>query len=486
MKSITLAWALAGTVAFPAAAKLELGAPFSDSAVLQQGRPVPVWGWAEPGRKITVSYNGNSSSAVVASSGKWLVRLPPMKASRVGHALRVDGDGVVELRDVMVGEVWLVSGQSNSAFPLNGATPHNTDAEGGMTAQLTRKPLVRYLHSFDGYNTATAACERTARPIAWRPFLPQHLSADDAFSALGVYYALELYSALEMPIGVIGAYLGATSIEPWIPASGFASLPEFKSESEWRVSEGGGNQQPSALWNRKLAPLVPYAVRGVIWYQGCSNRKAPARYCRLMHALYNGWSKEFENPGLKLYFAQLAPFSPDWPALWEQQAQFEREEPHAAMAILSDLGCLTDIHPNSKRPVARRLAAHALKRDYGFNITDNSPTLTSWKLEGNRFVLSFADVKRWICYNADWSIQTGFEIAGADGAFRPARIVNMNDGATNSVMWKTDGRIVGRDLIVVSDEIAAPRQLRYLYSKPWKGCLYNEVNLPLGAFRVEL
>ena len=487
-------------------ARLELGSPFSDGAVLQREMPVPVWGWAKPGSKIVVAFAGHEATTIADGSGRWQVVLPAMKASAESRTLRVSGDGELAVKDVLVGEVWFVSGQSNCEFPLVGYNPHNTDEDGGMTAQLTHKPDIRFLKAAL-YQTATKPCERTAKPVEWKKFLPENLSVPGGFSAVGVYFALELYEHIRIPVGLVGVYWGATCIEPWIPSSGFASIPEFQAESRWLVKDKktfeatGGlkplvptiddyhntvNQQPAAIWNALVAPLAPYAMRGLVWYQGCSNKKSPERYCKMMHALYNGWAKEFGLAKMKLYYAQLAPYSDDWPALWEQQAQFEREQPNAAMAIINDVGCTSDIHPNRKRPVGRRLAVHALKRDYGLDIVDNSPTLKSWKLDGNRFVLSFNDVKSWGAYNADWSIWTGFEIAGADGKFRPARIENLAGGAKKTVAWKTKGDIKGRDLVVVADDVAEPKTLRYLYARPWKGCLFNEVSLPLGAFKIEV
>ena len=170
------------------------------------------------------------------------------------------------------------------------------------------------------------------------------------------------------------------------------------------------------------------ACRGFIWYQGCHNAGEYQRYCAKMHALYNGWAKEFQNPDLKLYFVQLAPWGNAGIAnIQMAQAKFAAEEKNAAMAVINDVGNLTDIHPNDKRTVAKRLAVHALKRDYGWDfLRDNSPTLKSWKIEGDKFILSFNDAQGWYVYNHTMGDQSvGFELAGADGVFKPARLVNV-------------------------------------------------------------
>ena len=243
--------------------------------------------------------------------------------------------------------------------------------------------------------------------------------------------------------------------------------------------------QPMVLWNEMVAPWTPFAMRGFIWYQGCSNAKDHVRYATIMHALYNGWSKCFENPDLKLYFVQLAPWgTPIIPYIQEAQAQFVAEEKNAAMAVINDLGNLHDIHPNEKELVAKRLALHALKRDYGFaKIEDCSPVLKDWKVEGNRFVLTFDHAKGFYVYNADRSLANGFEIAGADGTFKPAKIVNAV-ASKGKGKPTYGGTLDGAKIVVSADGIKEPKKLRYLYSSPWFGSIYNEVNLPLGAFHI--
>ncbi|MBP5227304.1 MAG: hypothetical protein J6336_07965, partial [Kiritimatiellae bacterium] len=193
--------------------------------------------------------------------------------------------------------------------------------------------------------------------------------------------------------------------------------------------------------------------------------------------LYNGWAKEFKNPDLKLYFVQLAPFSRSWFAVQQGQAKFAAEEKNAAMITTCDIGNSWDIHPNDKETVARRLVLHALKRDYGFdNIIDDAPVLKSWKVEGDKFVMSFSDANSWYAYNDDRSEAKGFEIAGKDGKYVPAKI--LNKGA--------NGTLSGKELIVSAPGVKEPRRLRYLASKPWIGSLYSfDSGLPLGPFEID-
>ena len=318
---------------------------------------------------------------------------------------------------------------------------------------------------------------------------------------MGVYYALELYAALEIPVGMVGSYWGGTRAEPWTPREGFAmtkgcepeaaympDVKNFKPELTASLPKqlSRVQDQPMVLWNEMVEPWTPFAMRGFIWYQGCSNSGQYDRYATIMHALYNGWSKRFENPDLKLYFVQLAPWGNDIiPYIQEAQAKFAAEEKNAAMAVINDIGNLRDIHPNEKEMVAKRLALHALKRDYGFtDIEAESPTLKSWKVEGDKFVLEFDHAKGFYVYNADRSFANGFEIAGADGNFKPAKIVNRTASKRSNGQISYLGPLDGAQIVVAAEGVAEPKKLRYLYSAPWFGSIYNEVNLPLGAFHI--
>lgn len=504
---------LAFAQVLPLVAAVRLASPFTDGAVLQRGMDVPVWGWAGPGESVEVKFAGASVKSIAAADGRWECVLPPMQASREGRTLTAistkDGKstGTVKVADVLVGEVWYVSGQSNCELPLCGTNPHFQDARGGMTARLTRKPLIRFVKNAC-YSFATEPCKETLKPVEWKTFTPENLSVSGAFSAMGVYFALELYSALEIPVGVVGAYWGGTVIEAWIPREGFESDPLLAKELAWKpldaksfAAQGGMKgklsiaadthdkpyQQPTVLWNRQVAPFAPFAARGMIWYQGCSNSRDASRYSNMMHALYRGWSKAFRNPGFKLYFAQLANYGyANWNGIWEQQAKFEKEEPNAAMAIINDVGNSWDIHPSDKRTVGQRLALHALKRDYGFDIQDNSPTLKGWKIENGAFRLSFNDVEKWQLYRPDFSIGTGFEVAGPDGVFHKAELQNLVTRTNSAGKVSSRGVVTGLDLVVSSSKVPDPKSLRYLADGKEDAALFNEMDLPLGAFSVRV
>ncbi len=525
MKRLMFA-AAAVSAAFMVEADVRLAPVFGDKMVLQREMPVRVWGLADPRETVTVRFADQRKTVVAEDDGTWKIELDPMPASREGRTLTASGSkpdasswangyglwasrnatNEQKIEDVLVGEVWFCSGQSNTSCPIWGGSPRFRDGQGAMVLQMTRRPLVRLVKTPRNW----AVEPKLDLQATWMEMDPQ-LFADfkrglSLPSAIGYYFALELYGALEIPIGLVDSSVGGTNIDSWTPKSGLATRPDLKDVAELPVLGdaafkkaresggvycgqriyGGPNQQPTALWNGMVAAYAPMSIRGFIWYQGCHNSGEPQRYCSKMHALYNGWAKEFQNPDLKLYFVQLAPWGFQGIAsIQEAQAQFDAEEPNAGMAVINDVGNLVDIHPNDKRTVAKRLAIHALKRDYGYtSIRDNSPTLNGWKIDGNKFVLTFNDADGWYIYNPDRSVQTGFEIAGADGKFVPAKIENLVWGKGRDGKPKCDGNIKGAELVVSADGVAAPKKLRYLYSKPWFGCLYNESSLPLGAFHV--
>ena len=496
---------IAGVCAFflPSYAAVRFGMPFADHMVLQREKPVAVWGTADPGEKVAVTFAGKKAEATADASGAWRVDIGPFAASKEGRILKANG---AEVKDVLVGEVWFAGGQSNMGVPLVWVDPRHGDEKGAMIAQYVRRPYVRFARHFA---TWQAKPVRTGS-VEWKELNWENVKSGDGdgkrsygFSAVAYYFALELYSELDAPIGVLASYNGGTNIEAWTPREGFESVPELRelaekypvSAAEWRAREkeltrggvrGGAFRQPTVLWNANIEPFTPFTIRGAIWYQGENNVCDAEHYCTLSHALWNGWSKKFENPELPFYFAQIAPYDRSGvPLLQEAQAQFAAEQPNAAIAITCDLGNTADIHPNRKQTVAQRLALHAFKRLYGYShIQDNSPTLKDWRIEGDRFILSFRDAKRLYVYNMDRSLKAGFELCGADGEWKPAEIQNFRVTKDRKGNEHRHGELVGTDVVVSAKGVAKPVRLRYLHSAPWFGALYNEVNLPVGAFHV--
>lgn len=470
------------------APSVKLASPFTDNMVLQRGKPVTIWGKADPGEEVVVSFAGQKVKAVAGTDGKWRLQLAPMVASKEDRTLTAKGKrGAVEVRNVLVGEVWICSGQSNMELPLWGENPHFRDRQGAMVAQVTRVPWFRFVNA----STYTwSVMPKDTMTMKWQEVNPQTLlNTPRGFSATGFYYGLELARALDVPVGMIDSRWGGTNIDAWTPREGLASVPELKEVLDFPVTEKftdamkkgpihGAQQQPTVLYNANIAPYVPYTLRGAIWYQGEHNAGEGMFYTYKLHGLYNGLSKVFENPDFKLYIVQLAPWGfPQIATIQEAQQKFVAEEKNAGIAIINDIGNLRDIHPNEKELVAKRLALLALKHDYGFtDIVAESPTLASFKLENGKFALTFNNAKSFYLYNKSWDNASGFEVAGADGKFVPADLSDVD----------RNGRIKGQQLVVGAASVKEPKHLRYLYSSPWEGHIYNEVCLPIGAFHIDL
>ena len=491
---------------FQLAAGIRLGAPFADGAVLQRGMKVPVWGKVVLDKEaqhdsgavsgsVKVEFAGQTKIADVGKDGTWRVYLDPMEASKESRTMTVsvvapDGSSdskgeSVEVRDVLVGEVWLASGQSNMECPIWGSCARYRDMKGGFMTAMTRLPNVRYVK-----------CERkwSAEPLelsaTWRKFTPEGLlhfnqiathvgggdSEEISLSAVAFYYARELYLALDVPIGIVDVSWGGSNIDAWIPKCGYDGAPASLQKP-----------QTPGMYNGMVAAFAPMAVRGMIWYQGCTNwfKKEGDVYCDKLHALYNGWSREFANKDLKIYLAQLAPWEQNWMEICMAQTKFCAEEKNAALAVLADVGNFRDIHPNDKEIVAKRLVLHALKRDYGFDIPeDDSPVLKSISFGGGKARLAFDHVKDWYVYAPDHSRAPAFELAGEDGVWHSATILNYRKRRDSEGKEKGTDFIDGPEIVLSSAEVANPIKVRYMGKPLTSGTLYNEASLPLGPFEL--
>ena len=491
---------------------------FTDNLVLQRDRKVPVWGKADPGEKVTVKFAGQTVDAVAGADGAWMAELEPMPASSENRVMTISGAGnALELKNVLVGEVWLCGGQSNMEFPLWGKGVRFRQAGGDKIAATADYPLIRIIRVPRLWSPVPVV---DLEDIAWQPVNPETVQP---FSAVAFFFAREIQEKLQIPVGLIGVYWSGSNIEPFIPPEGFAGIPalaematevnaklpgtaEYRRFSEQTIrdydkwltafkaaAESGAvlppppafprqlvpydaHRRPTAKYNRMIFPLVPYAVRGAIWYQGCANRGDGALYTDKMQALYNGWKKVFRNPDLQFFFAQLAPYGyGGWqkhddklPQIWEAQQRFAEANGDAVgMAVINDVGDLKDIHPADKTQVGHRLALLALKRTYGFkDLKADSPVLADSKVENGRFVLTFRNVENF--KTRDGRPAEHFEVAGADGVYFPAT-----------------AEISGNTVTVGSDRVNEPCNLRFMWDQLAEATLFNESGLPLGAFRIE-
>jgi sialate O-acetylesterase len=452
---------------------VELGTPFSDGMILQREMAVPVWGTAAVGEKVSVSFAGQEKKTVAGKDGKWMVELDKMEASATGREMKVSGENTIVIKDVLVGEVWFASGQSNMECPIWGQNPRYRDGKGAMMINLKIRPLIRWAKNDRLHANAPLKLPRAK----WYTYSPASFASKKGnwLSAVAYYYALELHDALGIPVGIVDSSWGGTNIDAWTPKGVYATHPEL-SDVPLKKKKNTDVSRASCLWNGMVASWTPFAIRGFIWYQGCSNNFEAKRYCDKMHGLYDGWAKEFKNSDLKLYFVELAPFKRSWFELQASQSKFAAEEKNAGMAVVADAGNWHDIHPNDKEVVARRLALLALKRDYGFNIEADSPVLESYKIEKDKFVLSFKNANGWYVYSPDYSTRPAFEIAGPDGKFVKAYLHNVD----------RTGVVKGKKLYLSAKGVTNPCALRYLATPPYVGTLYNSACLPLGPFEINV
>lgn len=460
-------------------AETTVAAIFSDAAVLQRDRPVPIWGTASPGVAVSVTFGPQTQATQADTAGRWRVELAPMPASHEPADLIIEGDERLVRHNVLVGEVWLCSGQSNMARPL--------------VDQPGRKPIVnsaKELRVADHPGLRLFKVPRAEADVAaptggghWEACTPATL-AQSSFSAVGYFYGCALRRDLDVPVGLIDASVGATRIESWTPAAGFAAVGSLGELSRAAQVPGMSAEGliPSRFFNGMVHPLAPFALRGVIWYQGENNLHDVgdgARYTDKMEALILGWRAAWSDPALAFYYVQLAPHlyhvvfpnkivSPEaLPIFWEAQAASLRI-PHTGMVVTTDLvEDLFDIHPPRKQEVGERLARLALARSYGRpGLIDSGPRFNHLELVDGQARLRFDEVGAGLKTRDD-KAPSWFTLAGPDGVFFPAVAV-----------------IEGRDVVVVSSpDVAKPVVVRFAWDEAARPNLVNSAGLPAVPFR---
>ena len=471
-----------------------LGMPhvFGDHMVLQSGQPVPVWGWAAPGASIKVAFAGQSKQTSANSAdGAWKIELDPLDISAQPQDLTITitGAGTATFHDVLVGQVWLCSGQSNMQKPLGlwrGQPVPTINYQQELAA--ANYPLIRLM------NIEIAEPDTPARDIktttgdhpdypwkGWVPTTPGSLD-EIKFSAACYYFGRKLYQELRTPIGLIEATAGGTHIEAWTPPSGFAADPALadlaKAAETPRVQYQG--TRISTLYFGMIHPIVPYALKGVLWYQGESNvyNQDGAIYASKMAALINSWRADWSR-SLPFYYVQLPPLlysvtrpqfvhSPDVePIFWEAQSAV-LTLPDTGMIVTTDIGDSANIHPPHKKEVGERLALWALAENYGYKKIDPSgPLFHSMEIKGNEAVLHFDHIGGGLI-SSDGKALDWFVIAGTDGYFAPAT-----------------ARIQGDTVVVSSPEVPGPRNVRFAWSEAANPNFFNKDGLPASPFRTD-
>ena len=448
--------------------------------VLQRDMAVPVWGWAEAGEEVTVSFAGQTKKTKTGDDGKWTVSLDPLKANENGSALTITGKNKITLENVLVGEVWICSGQSNMEWAIRQSMNPKEEAAAANYPQIR-------LFNVPGHTVSPLPKDEGAGQ--WQVCDPN--SANN-FSAVGYFFGRRLHKDLKVPVGLIGSNWGGTRIEPWTTLAGFESVPELSKIADqvknYKQDTRVGGGQPSAIYNSMVHPLTPFAMRGGIWYQGESNGNEGITYYQKKHALVNGWRKAFQNKDLAFYWVQLANFQKEsdkpeggegWARLREAQTQ-ALDIPGTGMAVITDIGAANDIHPKNKQDVGWRLAQWALHQTYGQkDLVPSGPLYKSHKVEGKTIRLSFDHVGSGLIVGKKNGLEPTAEVK--DGKLEHFSI----SGKDNKWVW-ADARIDGQTVIVESKEVTEPVAVRYGFTmNPAKANLYNKEGLPAGPFRTD-
>jgi sialate O-acetylesterase len=480
-----------------AQADVTLPAIIAENMVLQQKTPVSIFGKADPGEAVTVSIQGKKARVTTGGDGKWRVMLPPLSAGGP-FTLTVQGKNTIEFKNILVGEVWLCGGQSNMEWMVrNSFQPQPAiEASANPNIRLFNIKNVRSPKPLDEVQAKWDICGPETVPT---------------FSAVGYFFGRDLQKALGVPIGLIQSDWGGTPAEAWTREELILNHPELKSIAEnypkalasyrnnlvdfpaaVEKAKAEGKPEPrrpnspwryGELYNGMIAPIVQYTIKGAIWYQGESNSGRAAQYRTLFPTMIECWRSDFGIKDFPFYLVQLAPFSSgnsagtNYAELREAQWYATKALPNVGMAVITDVGEETDIHPKKKEPVGARLALLALENTYSQKIVAESPTFKSMKADGDKILVRFDNVgSGLVAKGGEISQKTleegklvGFTVAGADGNFVPA-----------------EAKIVGKDTVEVTASGVKPVAVRYAFVNFPVCNLFSKEGLPACPFRSDL
>lgn len=468
-----LAAVLVTDIAFAASpAALRLPAVFGNHMVLQREMPAPVWGWAAPGEAVTVTLGGQSASIKAGDDGRWSLKLPALPAGGP-HELNVQaGTQQVKFIDVLVGEVWLCSGQSNMDFAMNMTT------DGQAAIASARHPRIRLL------KVAATSAEQPKDDIGGQWALCQPGTAS-GFSAVAYFFGRAIQEKLDVPIGLICGSLSGSPAEKWISREAMqavASLRPLMGNDGGR----GGPRQPNVLYNGVIAPLIPYAIRGVIWYQGENNSRGdqPLQYATLLSTLIGDWRGRWDQGDFPFLIVQLPNFdftppsdlpgSSNWALVREAQLK-TLALPATGLAVTIDIGQPDDIHPRVKKPFGDRLALLARHVAYKEDIACTGPLYKSAQFADGRAVIRFGYV--------GGSLSAGKPQANATEPAEPLRGFAIA-GQDRKFVW-ANAKIEGDTVVVWSESVPQPVAVRYAWADNPACNLYNSAALPASPFRTD-
>lgn len=491
---------LALVLILPAFAYAELRVPpvFSDSMVMQRDRPIHVWGVCDPGTEVIVSMAEHDATATADEQGRFDAYLDPLPAGGP-HRMTVTAKETIAFDDVLVGEVWVCSGQSNMEWSVS----NSKDAD--LELLTANHPNIRIL----SVPKRAAQSPQTEFDGRWQACTPESI---EGFSAVGYFFGRRIHQTLDVPVGLIDNAWGGSAAEAWLSTQTLAETGDYEPMlnrwqqqmknydyevllEEWEAKVAAwrqagrpgrkppeprdraqGQHRPGNLYNGVLYPVIGYTMRGVIWYQGESNASRAKEYQSLFPLLINTWRREWQQGEFPFYWVQLADFQAekltpgesDWAELREAQTMTMQQLPRTGQAVITDLGDAADIHPRNKLDVANRLARWALANDYGYDIAFRSPQFASMIREGNRLRLTFEHVAGGLKAR-DVREPMGFAIAGSDKKFVRAK-----------------AKILNKNTIEVSaDSVSEPVFVRYAWADNPIANIESTDGLPLTPFRTD-
>jgi sialate O-acetylesterase len=475
--------------------------------VLQQARPLPVWGLADAGEKVEVTFAGKSQTATADAKGAWRVDLPSQSATATPATLTVRGHNTIELHDVLVGEVWFCAGQSNMQRTLA------ESANGDAAVAAADHPQIRLFN----VNRDVAFGQKPGTLGQWELCTPQSAKP---FSAVAYYFGVALQRELKVPIGLIDDSFGGTPGESWTPAPELAANPDLRptvdrtkvwererpriqteydaAMAKWKqdVAQAKANntmplpRQPrmpnelrpqwiaGSIFDRMVAPIIPFAIRGAAWYQGESNEDRAQQYGVMLPVLIKSWRDRWGQGPFPFAIVQLPsyrqPTTEPTDSAWSQvrDAQFRafKSTAHTGLISTIDIGERNNIHPKDKKDVGERLARWAMAEAYGKDVTPSGPVFREAKVEGDKVILSFDDVGQRLKVRGGNEKLAEFAIAGADRQWH----------------W-ADAKIVGKDQVAGSSpQVPQPKAVRYAWNSfPRNPNLTNDTDIPAAPFRTD-
>ena len=447
-------------------AKIKLPSIIASNMVLQRNTSVKIWGWATPGEKISIKATWISEivKITVSDNGRWEIAIKTTLSKESQSIQLKSSESNINLENILFGEVWVCSGQSNMRMPLKGYTGQPT-FEGNLSVATSKNTNLRLFSITE--NGSPTPLDSVSNYKKWEIAAPE-TSKD--FSAVAYFYGKQLQAILDVPVGLIMTSWGGTRIQPWISKEAiapFLEVNEVKKDTTEKYK-----RIPSAIFNAMINPITSYTIRGAIWYQGETNRNEPKIYQKLLPEMVKDWRKQWNIGDFPFYYVQIAPnkYVDKSKSQYLREAQLKALDfiPNSGMAVLSDIGSDATIHPPRKKEVAERLLFLALNKTYGMKDVDcTGPVYKSMTEKEGALLLSFDAAETGI-FSPETEL-SNFEIAGEDKIFYPAK-----------------AEIIAHKQVKVSSlDVKVPVAVRYGWQNWFEGTLYDNNMLPASSFRTD-